>query len=51
MLVGVGLNFTPDGVSTPTALVTINMELLAEFGADTTSRRRFPRQLKIDVAA
>ena len=34
MLVSVGLDFTPDGVSTSTALVTINMELLTEFRAD-----------------
>ena len=33
MLVGVGLHFTPDGVSPPAALVTINMELLTEFRA------------------
>ena len=35
MLVSVGLHFTPDGVSTPAALVTINMELLTEFPAHT----------------
>jgi hypothetical protein len=29
-----GLHFTPDGVSTPAALVTIYMELLTEFRAD-----------------
>jgi hypothetical protein len=33
VLVNVGLHFTPDGVSTPAALVTINMELLTEFRA------------------
>ena len=33
MLVSVGLHFTPDGVSRPAALVTINMELLTEFRA------------------
>ena len=33
MLVSVGLDFTPDRVSTPTALVTINIELLKELRA------------------
>ena len=33
MLVSVGLHFTPDGVSTPAAIVTINLELLTEFRA------------------
>ena len=35
MLVSVGLHSTPDGVSTPAVLVTINMELLTEFRAHT----------------
>jgi hypothetical protein len=38
VLVSVGLHFTPDGVTTPAALVTINMELLTEFRAHNFNR-------------